>query len=58
MQRLLAVSAVLGAVLLGGCQNAEPEARARRVVTRADLIGGPSALGEVGDYLSKTTKFE
>lgn len=34
-----------------GCQEVTPAANARRVVTRTELIGGPSALGEVGDYL-------
>ena len=34
-----------------GCQEVTPAATARRVATRTELIGGPSALGEVGDYL-------
>ena len=55
-QRVFALAALLGVVLLSSCQNVEPEARARRVVTRADLIGGPSALGEVGDYLLENDK--
>ncbi len=37
---------------LGGCQSAdEPTANARQIASRADLIGGPGSLGEVGDYL-------
>lgn len=41
----------LAAMVAAGCQEAEQQANARRVATRTDLIGGPSALGEVGDYL-------
>lgn len=39
------------ALLAVGCDDAEPQAQARRIDTRSELIGGPSALGEVGDYL-------
>ena len=28
----------------------------RRVATRVDLIGGPSALGEIGDFLLENDK--
>lgn len=46
---LVALASV--ALLLQACEDATPTPNARRVSTRADLIGGPSALGEVGDYL-------
>ncbi len=47
------LAAVAGlAPRLSGCQDAATErSNARRVSSRADLIGGPGALGEVGDYL-------
>lgn len=41
---------------LSSCSDAEPKARARRVVSRTELIGGPSALAEVGDYLLENDK--
>ncbi len=47
---VLLLAGLLGAPLVG-CSEATPESLARRVDTRTDLIGGPSALGEVGDFL-------
>jgi hypothetical protein len=48
---LLLVASVL-APRLSGCQDtATARSNARQIATRTDLIGGPSALGEVGDYL-------
>lgn len=48
---LLAMLAGL-ALRTTGCQeDDQPSATARQVASRADLIGGPGALGEVGDYL-------
>lgn len=45
---LLALALMLA---VSGCQDPAPASTARRVATRTELIGGPSALGEVGDYL-------
>jgi hypothetical protein len=37
---------------LSGCQSSdEPTALAKQIASRSELIGGPGALGEVGDYL-------
>jgi hypothetical protein len=42
---------------LGGCQGDAPEvAVAKQIATRTELIGGPSALGEVGDFLLENDK--
>ncbi|MGC6419260.1 MAG: CehA/McbA family metallohydrolase [Bradymonadia bacterium] len=41
----------LGALFVASCQDTEPKATAKRVATRTELIGGPSALGEVGDFI-------
>lgn len=38
------------AALGSGCSS-EPQARAFKVSSRAELIGGPRALGEVGDFI-------
>ena len=43
---LLALSVVLGA-----CSQHDPTAAARVVTQRGDLLGGPRALGDVGDIL-------
>jgi hypothetical protein len=37
--------------LVSACQEAGQKAQAKRVGSRTELIGGPSALGEVGDFL-------
>ena len=52
---LLLVGA-LSAPLQSCSDEAEPWVSARRVQTRGDLIGGPSALGEVGDFLLENDK--
>ena len=41
---------------LGACQTPEQSASARRVKSRLDLIGGPSALGEIGDYILENNR--
>lgn len=53
---LLAGACALAAAIAALSQNActpspDSSARAMRVTNRAQLIGGPNALGEVGDYL-------
>ena len=46
------LSAALSALALHSCADADaPRADARRAASRQDLIGGPSALGEVGDFV-------
>lgn len=39
-----------------GCQSTEAQSSARRITTRHELIGGPSALGEVGDFLLENNR--
>lgn len=41
---------ILAIALFGGCKD-EQKVVAKQISSRADLIGGPGALGEVGDYL-------
>ena len=41
---------------LFGCQDTDPKASARRIATRTELIGGPSALGEVGDFIIENNR--
>ena len=39
-------------ILIFGCsESVEQPSDARRVTTRTDLVGGPSALGELGDIV-------
>ena len=54
--RLAAVALVLGAaggaaVVAQSCATDQPSVVAQPITSRAQLIGGPGALGEVGDYL-------
>jgi hypothetical protein len=61
MRRLLVVPAALAAALallalLPSCPPAPLQARVARVESRAELIGGPRALGEVGDWLLENDK--
>lgn len=56
MTRSTALLALGGLLCLSACDERAPTANARRVTHRADLIGGPSALGEVGDYLLENDK--
>jgi hypothetical protein len=46
----------LGVVTLVACSESDPQAQARRAATRTDLIGGPSALGELGDFVLENDK--
>jgi len=50
---LLTVAFFLLSPLLASCadEDAEAQSNARVITTRDDLIGGPSALGEMGDIL-------
>lgn len=47
----LAVSAALLVPLLATCGDPAPRARAQRLGRLEDAIGGPHALGQVGDFL-------
>ncbi len=47
----LAVAAALTAAVLSACPSSAPTSRAFRIEQRAQLIGGPRALGEVGDWM-------
>jgi len=50
MKNLLLFSLV--ATLLVSCKNSEPpKSSAQRVTDRTQLVGGPTALGEIGDYV-------
>ena len=53
-QTLIAVTAL--ALAAGGCTEKKDGAVARLITSRADLIGGPGALGDVGDYLLANDK--
>ena len=37
-------------------EEGAPKSNARRIVSRTELIGGPSALGEIGDFLLENDK--
>lgn len=50
MRRDILWSAALVA-LVAGCKSEPSSVVAKEIATRADLIGGPGALGDVGDYL-------
>ena len=50
---------MLSTLLVGlqfGCQKTEGHSTAKRITTRNELIGGPSALGEVGDFLLENNR--
>jgi hypothetical protein len=60
LRSLLVVSQVLSlgaaTALLTSCPAAPLKARAAQITHRAELIGGPRALGEVGDWLLENDK--
>ena len=39
-------------------EKVDPFVNARRVSTRTDLIGGPSALGEIGDFVMENSRIK
>lgn len=45
------LTSVLVCSLALGCSSKVPKSTAKQISSRADLVGGPGALGEVGDYL-------
>ena len=48
--------ALLALAGLATCDDATPGTSAREVSTRTELIGGPSALGELGDWVLENDK--
>ena len=58
MKRLVGsvVLAFIVAAAWPGCSSSAPQATARMVLSRHDLVGGERALGEVGDYLIENDK--
>lgn len=53
---LVAVSLASLLALLPSCPPAPLKAHATKITSRAELIGGPRALGEVGDWLIENDK--
>jgi len=50
-------SLVVAAALAAGCTgNAAPHSRAERIGSLDDVIGGPHAIGQIGDYLLENDK--
>jgi hypothetical protein len=41
---------------VSACENVETRATGRQIASRTELVGGPSALGEVGDFLLENDK--
>lgn len=58
MQRFMRLRVVVVALLLAltSCTSSPPVATAHKIKSRAELIGGPRALGEVGDWLIENDK--
>ncbi|MBI5509111.1 MAG: CehA/McbA family metallohydrolase [Deltaproteobacteria bacterium] len=59
MQRAAVTAVTLAVALfcLSGCEAKNAGAYARRITTPEELIGGPSALGQVGDFIIGNSKF-
>lgn len=51
MDRIPRTAAALAFTLFAACSSDPPPAIAHKIAARSELIGGPGALGEVGDYL-------
>ena len=51
LPKSLVMGFITGLIALSCGQEVVPSADVRRVTTRADLVGGPSALGELGDFV-------
>ncbi len=54
MRLCIVVVIALGSLV--SCTSSSPTANAHRIEDRADLIGGPRALGEVGDWMLENGK--
>ena len=48
---LLALAAGTGTAIFNACTQNEAQSRAYRITQRSELIGGPRALGEIGDFM-------
>lgn len=56
---LLYISSLcLVSLALSCSESVDPFVNARRVTTRIDLVGGPSALGELGDFVMENSKIK
>lgn len=51
MRLRLGIASALIFAFSGSCSSKTPQVTAKQITSRVDLIGGPGALGEVGDYL-------
>ena len=51
-------SLALFSLALSCSESVDPFVNARRVTTRTDLVGGPSALGELGDFVMENSKIK
>ena len=56
MRAGLRFTALAVAAFTSACDAPTPPATARQVMSRDELIGGPTALGEVGDFLLENDK--
>ena len=56
MRADLRFTALAVAAFTSACDAPTPPATARQVMSRDELIGGPTALGEVGDFLLENDK--
>jgi hypothetical protein len=57
LSRAVTALSLFAVVVCGSaCPPSEPRANARRITSRAELIGGPRALGEVDDWLIQNDK--
>lgn len=54
--RALVVTAALTLALCSSCPSSPPTSHAYKIGARAQLIGGPRALGEVGDWMLENNK--
>ena len=52
----LCIVVVIALLSVVSCTSSPPVANAHRIENRADLIGGPRALGEVGDWMLENGK--
>ena len=56
LPHILVLLSLTMAAMHFGCQSTDAQSSARRITTRHELIGGPSALGEVGDFLLENNR--
>ena len=56
MKRIIWPSIILLLLLLPGCNDGEPFARAYKIKTRTQIIGGVAALADLDDYVLENDK--